>query len=54
MLKNTPFKLHHIHQGRGVLRTPSRAKMEISAKIAKDFQSRRLRSLIGFLIHVIK
>ena len=23
LIKNTPFKLHNIHKGRGVLKTPS-------------------------------
>ena len=39
IIKNTPSKLHHIHQRRGILRPCETSKMEISAKTAKDFQS---------------
>ena len=39
LIKNTPSKLHPMHQRRGVLRTPQTSKMEISAKTDKDLQS---------------
>ena len=38
LIKNTTSKLHHIHQRRGILRTPSNM-IEISVKTAKDLQS---------------
>ena len=41
LIKNTPSRLHHIHQRRGVFKTPSSqtSKTEISAKTARDIQS---------------
>ena len=39
MIKNTPHKLHPIHQRIGVLMTLSTSKMKITAKTAKELQS---------------
>ena len=53
LIKNTPSKLHDIHQRRGTLRTS-----EISANIVKNFQLLTIFAknsiLAGFLIHVKK
>ena len=38
LIKNTPPRLHNIHQRRDLLKTPSNSKTEISAKTAKDIQ----------------
>ena len=39
LIKNTPSRLHHIHQRRGLLKLRQISKTEISAKTAKDIQS---------------
>ena len=39
VIKNTPSKLHHIHQRRGYQEPRQISKMEISGKIAKKLQS---------------
>ena len=38
-IKNTPCKLYHIHQCRGILRARHNSKMEISANTIKDIKS---------------
>ena len=38
-IKNTQSKLYDIHQRKGALRSPSKSKMGISAKIVKDLES---------------
>ena len=41
LIKNTASRLHHIHQRRGVFKTPlsQTSKTEISAKTARGIQS---------------
>ena len=39
LIKNTPSRLHHIHQRKGLLKTRQKSKTEISAKTAKNIQS---------------
>ena len=61
LIKNTPSRLHCIHQCRGLLETPQTSKMEISEKNGKGHsvvncfcKKLRPRSLAWFLIYVIK
>ena len=39
LIKNTPSRLHHMHQRRDLLKTRQTSKADISAKTAKDIQS---------------
>ena len=61
LIKNTPFMLHNIHQHRGALRTPPSlqdgdfCKNSQGLSVINYFSKKFcLRSLTGFLLHVIK
>ena len=61
LIKNTPFKLHHKHQCRGVLGTPSNilhgdfCKNSQGHSVSNCFCKKlNVRSMGGFLIHIIR